>query len=430
MRYRWVILFFGILAYGTSQFARQNFAGIQKYIAADLNLDRADFGVLASVFFYSYALFQMPWGIAADKFGSRTIVGLGILLTAGTMAGFASGQTEGSLLFWRAAAGIAGAAAYVALAGNIARWFPDKERSLSQATLGGVGGTLGEGTTYFLLPVLAIYFVSGWRQGMGMIAAAIAVMGILCICFLKSAPAGHQATTRRPFDWTLLGDVQLWCYAFIYSGFVIGIRGTQTWMAVYATDVYISRNGLALNQAVIAGGLLAFVAYSLIGRGMGCPLAGKMSDMFARRGVSRTAVAIGWLIFGIIMLQILSMGVSTIWALGIVIALLGTSVNLFSLVPAAISETYGSQRTSSISSFANMLGQFSGATALAVSGYVGVSLNSQPGNALGDYRGIWLTGMVGMTIMMTLGVTAYVALRTGWAVGPRAVPALSEKASM
>ena len=101
-----------------------------------------------------------------------------------------------------------------------------------------------------------------------MIAVAIAIMGILCIMFLKSAPAGHKPTTRKPFDWKLLGDVQLWCYAFIYSGFVIGIRGTQTWMAVYATDVYVSSYGLRLNQAVVSGGLLAFVAYSLVGRGV------------------------------------------------------------------------------------------------------------------------------------------------------------------
>ena len=37
--YRWVILAVGILAYGTSQFSRQNYAGIQKFIAADLHID-------------------------------------------------------------------------------------------------------------------------------------------------------------------------------------------------------------------------------------------------------------------------------------------------------------------------------------------------------------------------------------------------------
>src|SRR5471030_2755157 len=224
--YRWVILAAGILAYGTTQFSRQNFTGIQKFIAADLHMDKGAIGLLASVFFYTYALFQIPWGVASDKFGSRSIIGIGILLTAGTMIGFSTGQTEGSLLFWRACAGIASAAVYVPLTGGIARWFPEKERSLSQATLGGVGGALGEGMAVFLLPVLSIYFASGWRQGMVFIAAAIALMGVISIAAFRSAPAGVRATTSKPFDWGLLKDPQVWCYALLYSSFVVGIRMT------------------------------------------------------------------------------------------------------------------------------------------------------------------------------------------------------------
>jgi sugar phosphate permease len=104
--YRWIILAAGILAYGTTQFSRQNFAGVQKFIAADLHLDKGAVGLLASAFFYTYALFQIPWGVASDRFGSRWIIGLGILLTAATMLGFSTGQSEGSLLIWRACAEI------------------------------------------------------------------------------------------------------------------------------------------------------------------------------------------------------------------------------------------------------------------------------------------------------------------------------------
>src|SRR5215467_14550690 len=82
--YRWVILAVGIIAYGTSQFSRQNYAGVQKFIAGDLHLDRGTLGLLGSAFFYAYALAQMPWGIASDRLGSRGIIGLGILLTAVT----------------------------------------------------------------------------------------------------------------------------------------------------------------------------------------------------------------------------------------------------------------------------------------------------------------------------------------------------------
>ena len=415
--YRWIILGIGILAYGTSQFSRQNYTGVQKFIAADLSLDRGELGLLASAFFYSYALFQMPSGLAADRLGSRWVIGLGILFTALTMSAFATGETTGSLVFWRIMSGVAAAAVYVPLTGGIARWFSPAERGLSQGTAGGVGGALGEGAAYALLPILSVYFASGWRQGMHLIAGAIAVIGLLCLVLFRSAPPGEAATTRKPFEWRQLHDLQLWCYAFLWSGFVIGIRITQIWIAVYAADVYLS-GGRPLNEAVVAGGVLALLAYSLIGRAAGCPLAGRFSDLCVRWGISRTAVLIGWLVFGMALLQILSMGVTSIWALAIVAALLGTSVNLFSLVPAAISDTFGTQRTSSFASFCNTMAQLSGATALAVSGYVGISLNAQPGNALTEYRGIWLSGVAGMAVMAILAIAAYTALRYGWVTRP------------
>ena len=422
--YRWVILGIGILAYGTSQFSRQNYTGVQKFIAEDLSLDRAALGLMGSAFFYAYALFQMPSGLASDRFGSRWLIGLGILFTAVTMSGFATGETTGSLVFWRIMSGVAAAAVYVPLTGGIARWFSTSERGLSQGTAGGVGGALGEGAAYALLPILSVYFASGWRQGMHMIAAAIALIGVLCLVLFRSAPRGAAATTPEPFDWRLLRDVQLWCYAFLWSGFVIGIRITQIWIAVYAAEIYLA-GGRPLNEAVVAGGVLALVAYSLIGRAAGCPLAGRLSDFCVRHGISRTAVLISWLVLGMALLQVLSMGVTAIWALAIIAALLGTSVNLFSLVPAAISDTFGPQRTASLSSFANTMAQLSGATALAVSGYVGISLNAQPGNAITEYRGIWLSGVVGMAVMAALAISSYLALRNGWVARPVAGAALN-----
>src|SRR5262245_26887252 len=135
--YRWVILLFGILAYASTLFARQNYAGVQKFIAADLHLDKGALGLLGSVFFYSYAFFQMPWGVASDRWGSRGITAIGVLFVAATMVGFATSQTTAQLLFWRGAAGIAGAAVYVAMTGGVARWFPKSESGMSQTALGG-----------------------------------------------------------------------------------------------------------------------------------------------------------------------------------------------------------------------------------------------------------------------------------------------------
>jgi hypothetical protein len=63
------------------------------------------------------------------------------------------------------------------------------------------------------------------------------------------------------------------------------------------------------------------------------------------------------------------------------------------------------------------MAQLAGATALAVSGYVGITLNAQPGNALTEYRGIWLSAVAGMALMTILALVSYFAARRSWAKG-------------
>jgi MFS family permease len=234
---------------------------------------------------------------------------------------------------------------------------------------------------------------------------------VLTLLLFRSAPSNQVAAVRRPFEWKLLADVEVWCFAFLWSGFVVGIRIAQIWIAVYAADLYISTQGLALNQAVVRGGVLALLAFSLVGRAIGCPLAGRLSDMLVKRGVSRPAVLIGWLLLSIVLFHLLGTGVTSIALLAVIAAILGMSINLFSIVPAAINDRFGAQRTASLSAFANTMAQLAGATALALSGYVGISMNAQPGNALTEYRGIWLCAEVGMGIMTLLAIVSYVAVR-------------------
>jgi hypothetical protein len=83
---------------------------------------------------------------------------------------------------------------------------------------------------------------------------------------------------------------------------------------------------------------------------------------------------------------------------------MGISINMYPLITTAVSETFGSQRTSSVMGFVNTFAQLSGATALLISGYLGIALNSAPGNTLEEYRGIWLVGLVGCVGAAVLGV--------------------------
>src|SRR5947207_7503905 len=161
LAYRWVILIFGMVAYTTSYFARSNYTGIAKFVSSDFGLDKGALGLLGSSFLYAYALAQLPWGVASDRWGSRKMVGIGVFLTGVTLWGFATSASFNQLVFWRVAGGIAAASVYVVMAGALARWFTPKERGLCQSAFAAVGGSAGEGTA-LILPYVAVYVASGW----------------------------------------------------------------------------------------------------------------------------------------------------------------------------------------------------------------------------------------------------------------------------
>src|SRR5256886_6916552 len=149
-----------------------------------------------------------------------------------------------------------------------------KERGFGQSVFAAVGATTGEGTANLIVPYLAINVASGWRQSTEILAAIIAVVAIACVAFLRSAPAGEQATERKPFDWSLVRNLQLWCFILVYSGSIISIRILPPWLPIYAADIYISK-GMALPRAVIAAGILSTLY--LAGRLVGVPIFGFIS---------------------------------------------------------------------------------------------------------------------------------------------------------
>jgi MFS family permease len=144
---------------------------------------------------------------------------------------------------------------------------------------------------------------------------------------------------------------------------------------------------------------------------VGPPIVGFVSDRLLSR-VSRKTLAIGFLLLSATLFQILPVGIRSTAALGVIAFLMGISINMYPLITTAVSETFGSQRTSSVMGFLNTIAQLSGATALLISGYLGIALSSAPGHALEEYRGIWLVGVVGCLGAAGAGIALLSYLRT------------------
>ena len=141
------------------------FSTLADPIQKDLGLSNDQKGYILGAFFFTYALFQIPMGTLADRFGARKVLALSIaawsLVTA--LTGFA--QTFAALLAVRLMLGITESGAYPAAAGLIKSWARPEERGRfsSAVALGGrIGGALAPWLTAMLATILIGVAVVEW----------------------------------------------------------------------------------------------------------------------------------------------------------------------------------------------------------------------------------------------------------------------------
>src|SRR3989454_5765788 len=93
------------------------------FMSKDLNLSKAEIGILLSSFFWLYSFMQIPAGWFVDRFGVRRAYSLGFVFwsLAATMTSLASGVA--SLLGLRVALGIGQSITFPASSRAVANWF-------------------------------------------------------------------------------------------------------------------------------------------------------------------------------------------------------------------------------------------------------------------------------------------------------------------
>ncbi len=133
-------------------------------------------GQVFSAFSLSYAIFQAPWGAAADRFGARAIVSLGIIGWSLFTGLTAAAWNLVSLLAIRFVFGAIEACLSPAVSSAFGRWIPAERRSTAFGIfLGGgrLGGAIGPGVA----ALLVLHY--GWRSsfvafaGLGIVAGAM-----------------------------------------------------------------------------------------------------------------------------------------------------------------------------------------------------------------------------------------------------------------
>ena len=410
--YRWIILVACMLVYCSSQLVRWNYASITKYLMTDLNIGKPELGILGSAFFYAYALAQVPWGLAVDKFGGRKVIPVGIGILAFFLAGFAFSATFTHAIIWRALMGFVAAAGYVPITSVLSKWFSIKERGLAMEIYSGPGGGLGEALTFLLIPIIAMLMTGGSFLGLDGWRGSTFIMGGVVLCIAIAAalmlradptvmglPSIQQAEDPEPdLDYKVsvrnaIKDPSLWVMSIVWSCYMVATRLVPGWLPLYATEFYIQRESMSKEMAIVAGGAMATLY--VLGRVFGTPVIGKLSDYLLKKYDMPRSVIIGGglaCIAGLFFLY--TRNIPTPFTLGLLAFVSGVIINIFPLINASCAELWSVKAAGFSMGIINTVGQFAGALALSVSGYMAVHYSIKGGAFYTEFQGIWYLGII------------------------------------
>jgi MFS family permease len=261
-----------------SMFYRSSSAVIASELMIDFSLTPEDLGLLSSVFFYAFALVQIPMGAALDSFGARRAI---LFLSSVGLVGVVSFALADSFPLAIAGRGLMGVGMACCMMGTfklISIWFPPRAFTtisgiiLSIGTLGNIGATA---------PLAVAVDWIGWRNAFLVIALIhlliIAWIYVQVVDFPKNSWAEHAFSGKKR-GW-VKGSM---------DGMVSVFRLPSFWLISLASfaryGVYISIAGLW------AGPYLEHIYHvSLIERGkilmlipmgylIGSPIFGLLSD--------------------------------------------------------------------------------------------------------------------------------------------------------
>ena len=271
------ILFPFATGYYLSYLTRTIGAVISGRMVAQLHLTPADLGVLTSSYFFTFAIAQLPLGIALDRYGPRLVQVVLLPLAAVGAALFAIGHDLTMLVLARGLMGLGVAGALMAGLKAIRQFFPPERIALANGILimfGAFGAVTATAPAELLLRMV------GWR-GLFLLVAIVTVISTLLIAIVTPRRAAQAAriagpTPVQPTLSSIYLDVRFWHLAPM-SACLIGTSFAMQglWAAPWLTDVVrLDRRALvgalfAMALALCAGALgLGIIADRLRGLGV------------------------------------------------------------------------------------------------------------------------------------------------------------------
>jgi len=355
-------------------------------------LSAAGLGLLTGIYFFAFAVFQLPLGVLLDRYGPRRVNATLLLVAAAGGIWFALGQTAFQLTAARALIGLGVSGCLMASFSAFALWYPPERL----ATMNGIAFASGMlGAVFATVPLEMALRVLHWREVFGGIVALTVLVSLVLFFVVPERAAGRKGDSLVS-QWRGLAQIArdgaFWRAALCIGASQLAAVSLSTlWVATWLRDV------AGYSQAEVARALLLFSVAMMFGY-VGF---GRAADAMARRGRSTLPLLTGGVAVASVCLALITAGVRTgMVALWTVFFVAATAVVLsYSL----FSRRYPKEMAGRVNTALNVFvfaGMFSGQWA------VGLLLNQWPPTATG-YAPEAYTWALGMLWLVQLAGLAW-----------------------
>lgn len=205
--YRWVVLCVGLFAMTAGAAAAQGLASITPALREYYGIELGTIGVLLGAVSLGIVPAVLPWGLAADRWGERPVMALGMLSASAVLVLLAYQKDLVAVIALLVLGGATSASVNAASGRAVMQWFPAEGRGMAMA-IRQTSSPLGAGLAALALPGIArAYGVPVVYLSLAGFCAAGAVTVLLFMRPAPHAPAAAVVHGPRP---SVLLDRRLW----------------------------------------------------------------------------------------------------------------------------------------------------------------------------------------------------------------------------
>ena len=367
------------------------FSTLAPGIRDELGIDKDNWSFVLGAFFFTYALFQIPIGSLADRYGQRVVLTISIIAWSLCTAATSLAAGVVALLAVRLTLGVCEAGAYPAAAGLVRRWASAEERGRLSSVVafgGRIGGAIAPSfTTFAAITLLGNpeTKTQNWRGVFLLYGALGIVAAVLFWVVVRNSPSAHPwanaaeadrvppppPTPDTPTPWpqrllALLTSRNMW----LFGGLQFFVNVSWAFLITSLPDYLKDR--FAADVADVGPMQTAALSIGCVGMALGGLFGDLMYRWFGPRWGRSVPLAVLMLVCALTYLTATQL--PNAWTVIVALGFMAFLVDLSNPTIWAFAQDVGGRHVGAALGFGNMLGNFGAAASPVILQFVRKSL--------------------------------------------------------